>query len=76
MLGNYSGEYMEDNVSRVMTCLGSPNFLKAKKSMLNNASGSLVILGVEGIKETVSIELEYSVRQATESSITITVESD
>jgi len=76
MLGNYSGEFMEDNVARVMTCLGSPNYLKAKNSMLSNASGSLVILGIEGIKETVSIELEYSVRQTTESSITIIAESD
>ncbi|MGX5202171.1 hypothetical protein [Aliikangiella sp. IMCC44632] len=76
MLNNYSGEYMEDIVGRVMSCLGSPNYLKAKNSMLSNASGSLVVLDIDGIKESVSIELEYSVRQTVESSITITAESN
>jgi len=76
MLNNYSGEYMEDNVARVMSCLGSPNYLKAKNSMLSNASGSLVVLDIDGVKESISIELEYSVRQTIESSITITAQRD
>jgi hypothetical protein len=76
MLNNYSGEYMEANVASVMSCLGSPNYLKAKNSMLSNASGSLVVLDIDGVNESISIELEYSVRQTIESSITITVERD
>ena len=76
MMQNNSGEFMEYNVASVMSCLGSPSYLKAKNSMLNNATGNLVIFEIDGIKDSVSIELEYSVRQTAESSITITAESE
>lgn len=76
MLTNYSGEYMEDNLRMITSCLGAPGYLDARNSLFQNASGSLIFFEAEGMKKSVSMTLKYSIRQSVESSITITVESD
>jgi hypothetical protein len=72
---NASGEFMEKNVNRTMSCLGSPNYLSAENSMMSNASGSLIVVKADGVKKDIIVEIEYSVRESAESSLTITADN-